>query len=86
MRRFLCGLVWAAATLGAGCQGSSGPTTFKVTGTVTFDSEPIQQGYIMRTPRGRVVTRHAYLHFGINLPKRMVDNMIARQLGLRKAT
>ncbi|MCF5663123.1 Holliday junction branch migration DNA helicase RuvB, partial [Pseudomonas syringae] len=22
----------------------------------------IQQGYIMRTPRGRVVTRHAYLH------------------------
>lgn len=33
----------------------------------------IQQGYIMRTPRGRVVTRHAYLHFGINLPKRMAD-------------
>ncbi|MGE4406827.1 Holliday junction branch migration DNA helicase RuvB [Pseudomonas sp.] len=33
----------------------------------------IQQGYIMRTPRGRVVTRHAYLHFGLNLPKRMND-------------
>ncbi|MCQ4264883.1 Holliday junction branch migration DNA helicase RuvB [Stutzerimonas stutzeri] len=33
----------------------------------------IQQGYIMRTPRGRVVTRHAYLHFGLNLPKRMSD-------------
>ncbi|MCG4453802.1 Holliday junction branch migration DNA helicase RuvB [Pseudomonas sp. MMS21-TM103] len=31
----------------------------------------IQQGYIMRTPRGRVVTRHAYLHFGLNMPKRM---------------
>lgn len=31
----------------------------------------IQQGYIMRTPRGRVVTRHAYLHFGLNAPKRM---------------
>ncbi|GBL54486.1 Holliday junction branch migration DNA helicase RuvB [Pseudomonas sp. R3.Fl] len=31
----------------------------------------IQQGYIMRTPRGRVVTRHAYLHFGLKLPKRM---------------
>ena len=30
----------------------------------------IQQGYIMRTPRGRVVTRHAYLHFGLNLPTR----------------
>ncbi|MGQ7956964.1 Holliday junction branch migration DNA helicase RuvB [Pseudomonas sp. SP16.1] len=29
----------------------------------------IQQGYMMRTPRGRVVTRHAYLHFGLNLPK-----------------
>ncbi|MFZ6048644.1 Holliday junction branch migration DNA helicase RuvB [Pseudomonas sp. CR3202] len=34
----------------------------------------IQQGYIMRTPRGRVVTRHAYLHFGLNLPRRMADN------------
>ncbi|WNW11286.1 Holliday junction branch migration DNA helicase RuvB [Pseudomonas sp. DTU_2021_1001937_2_SI_NGA_ILE_001] len=33
----------------------------------------IQQGYIMRTPRGRVVTRHAYLHFGLNLPGRMGD-------------
>jgi len=33
----------------------------------------IQQGYIMRTPRGRVVTRHAYLHFGLNLPRRMED-------------
>jgi Holliday junction DNA helicase RuvB len=33
----------------------------------------IQQGYIMRTPRGRVVTRHAYLHFGLNAPKRMGD-------------
>lgn len=34
----------------------------------------IQQGYIMRTPRGRVVTRHAYLHFGLNLPKRLSDS------------
>ncbi len=31
----------------------------------------IQQGYIMRTPRGRVVTRHAYLHFGLNILTRM---------------
>jgi Holliday junction DNA helicase RuvB len=30
----------------------------------------IQQGYIMRTPRGRMVTRHAYLHFGLGVPKR----------------
>ncbi|WP_181295313.1 Holliday junction branch migration DNA helicase RuvB [Pseudomonas sp. Q2-TVG4-2] len=36
----------------------------------------IQQGYIMRTPRGRVVTRHAYLHFGLNLPKRMGDSPV----------
>ncbi|MNO03613.1 Holliday junction ATP-dependent DNA helicase RuvB [compost metagenome] len=41
----------------------------------------IQQGYIMRTPRGRVVTRHAYLHFGINLPKRMTDNPTADLFG-----
>lgn len=33
----------------------------------------IQQGYIMRTPRGRVVTRHAYLHFGLNLPTRLAQ-------------
>jgi Holliday junction DNA helicase RuvB len=26
----------------------------------------IQQGFIMRTPRGRVATRNAYLHFGLN--------------------
>ena len=37
----------------------------------------IQQGYIMRTPRGRVVTRHAYLHFGLNVPKRMADTPVA---------
>jgi Holliday junction DNA helicase RuvB len=30
----------------------------------------IQQGFIMRTPRGRVVTDHAYLHFGIDRPDR----------------
>jgi len=28
----------------------------------------IQQGYIMRTPRGRMATRHAWLHFGLCLP------------------
>lgn len=27
----------------------------------------IQQGFMMRTPRGRVVTEHAYLHFGLPL-------------------
>ena len=28
----------------------------------------IQQGFMMRTPRGRVVTPHAYLHFGMSPP------------------
>ncbi|MBD3646679.1 MAG: Holliday junction branch migration DNA helicase RuvB, partial [Pseudomonadales bacterium] len=28
----------------------------------------IQQGYVMRTPRGRVATRNAYLHFGLKRP------------------
>lgn len=29
----------------------------------------IQQGFIMRTPRGRVVTPHAYLQFGLAVPE-----------------
>ncbi|WP_443192047.1 Holliday junction branch migration DNA helicase RuvB [Pseudomonas indica] len=41
----------------------------------------IQQGFIMRTPRGRVVTRHAYLHFGLNLPKRLNDAPTADLFG-----
>ena len=36
----------------------------------------IQQGFIMRTPRGRVVTRHAYLHFGLHLPERLLDGAV----------
>ncbi|WP_257283110.1 Holliday junction branch migration DNA helicase RuvB [Endozoicomonas sp. SESOKO1] len=28
----------------------------------------IQQGYIMRTPRGRILTKSAYLHFGYDYP------------------
>ena len=30
----------------------------------------IQQGFIMRTPRGRVVTQHAYRHFGLQPSRR----------------
>jgi len=33
----------------------------------------IQQGFIMRTPRGRVVTQHAYRHFGIKPSNQLVD-------------
>ena len=29
----------------------------------------IQQGFMMRTPRGRVATKNAWLHFGLELPK-----------------
>ena len=36
-------------------------------GTIEDVLEPylIQQGYMVRTPRGRMVTRNAYLHFGL---------------------
>jgi holliday junction DNA helicase RuvB len=29
----------------------------------------IQQGFLMRTPRGRVATKNAWLHFGLELPR-----------------
>jgi holliday junction DNA helicase RuvB len=40
-------------------------------GTIEDVLEPylLQQGFIMRTPRGRVVTQQAYLHFGMKPPK-----------------
>ena len=41
----------------------------------------IQQGYIMRTPRGRVVTRHAYLHFGLSAPRGGDERPIADLFG-----
>lgn len=39
-------------------------------GTIEDVIEPylIQQGFIMRTPRGRVATQNAYLHFGLDIP------------------
>ena len=33
----------------------------------------IQQGFIMRTPRGRVVTQYAYRHFGLQPSSRVAD-------------
>jgi Holliday junction DNA helicase RuvB len=40
-------------------------------GTIEDVIEPylIQQGYLMRTPRGRVATASAYRHFGLPIPK-----------------
>jgi len=42
-------------------------------GTIEDVLEPflIQQGYLMRTARGRMVTRKAYLHLGLRAPKRL---------------
>ena len=40
-------------------------------GTIEDVLEPflIQQGFIVRTPRGRMVTSNAYLHFGVTPPR-----------------
>ncbi len=40
-------------------------------GTIEEVLEPflIQQGFLMRTPRGRVATRYAWQYFGLNPPK-----------------
>lgn len=42
-------------------------------GTIEDVIEPflIQQGFIMRTPRGRMATKQAYLHFGLKIPDKM---------------
>jgi len=42
-------------------------------GTIEDVIEPflIQQGFILRTPRGRVATMHAYSHFGLKVPERI---------------
>jgi Holliday junction DNA helicase RuvB len=42
-------------------------------GTIEDVIEPylIQQGFMIRTPRGRMATQQAYLHFGLNIPERM---------------
>jgi Holliday junction DNA helicase RuvB len=34
----------------------------------------IQQGYLLRTPRGRMVTRLAYEHFGLQRPKKFSED------------
>ena len=38
----------------------------------------IQQGFIMRTPRGRVITRYAYRHFGIE-PSKKIDDLFSEE-------
>lgn len=45
-------------------------------GTIEDVLEPflIQQGFLMRTPRGRVATRHAWQHFGLTIPAQWEGN------------
>jgi holliday junction DNA helicase RuvB len=46
-------------------------------GTLEDVIEPflIQQGFLMRTARGRMATRNAYLHFGLRVPERALGNL-----------
>jgi Holliday junction DNA helicase RuvB len=39
----------------------------------------IQQGYLMRTPRGRVATSLAYQHFGLPVPKTLANGEVWQQ-------
>lgn len=43
-------------------------------GTIEDVNEPylIKNGLINRTPRGRIVTKNAYLHFGLDLPEHLI--------------
>jgi len=45
-------------------------------GTIEDVIEPylIQEGFIMRTPRGRIATHNAYQHFGLSVPKKNPQN------------
>lgn len=44
-------------------------------GTIEDVIEPylIQQGFVMRTARGRVATSNAYLHFGLKSPTKQAS-------------
>jgi Holliday junction DNA helicase RuvB len=46
-------------------------------GTLEDVIEPflIQQGFLMRTARGRMATRSTYLHFGLKVPERAQSNL-----------
>jgi len=47
-------------------------------GTIEDVIEPflILKGFMMRTPRGRVATGHAYRHFGIKIPQHNLSSLI----------
>lgn len=48
-------------------------------GTIEDVIEPylIQQGFMIRTPRGRTATQHAYLHFGLKVPEKLMGQNLS---------
>ena len=47
------GLLCGCCLLAIGCGGAAGPATYQVTGTVTFQGEPVAEGQIaLRDPEG----------------------------------
>ena len=48
-------------------------------GTIEDVIEPflIQQGFVMRTPRGRIATPHAYRHYGLTMPETIMETQPA---------
>lgn len=52
-------------------------------GTLEDVLEPylIQQGYLIRTPRGRMATKSAYIHFGLQPPASSVPHSLPLDLG-----
>lgn len=55
-------------------------------GTIEDVIEPylILNGFLMRTPRGRVATHHAYQHFGIKPPNNITQQLAVTDADLNK--
>lgn len=51
-------------------------------GTIEDVLEPylIQQGFLMRTPRGRVATRHTWQYFGMSMPSKAQQEQVSLDL------
>lgn len=82
-RRFLLTLM---EKFGGGPTGieSLAATLSEDAGTLEDVIEPylIQQGFVMRTSRGRIATPHAYLHFGLKTPERLQEHLNQNQTDL----
>lgn len=75
-RRFLLTLIEKFAGGPAGVESLAAALS-EDAGTLEDVVEPylIQQGFVMRTARGRVATSHAYLHFGLPTPERLAEQL-----------